>query len=533
MSRSEIRLRAQHLSPERTPAGELAGLRHGDDLIPFPGLGLETELGVVVPGAGGRVSEALGAVLEARGGLPAAPGGRSHRTWIEADRQFHPWGASYQEGDHLEINTFLHRGAAGARRNLEVAMDAAAEWAARSGANVILHANGEDGQGQSWSSLHVNTPISTATYRQIHRDQRLGPLAYTWYLPAQVSLHAVDGNGGVGKRGFLISDRAAVFDRVFGAGTLRPARAMVVDRAEGFGCARNMGMLRGLSFGAGSVAGLAATQIDCLLLGLQVHDVLDLPPLRLHDPVAASAHFARVENVKQAATLARRAQELRRASMEALARALGDGVAEELVPGWAGHLATADAAIDAILCDDEAGMAAHCDWARKLGLMRKWLARGGRTFEAAREMLVEINVHYARLDGQALRRQIPGTALPEGAGGGGIPEDTSSWLLHWLMIKAAADPAWWSALHEAEVSWAGVSRERRTWMEPQGGAWPWARRTVRRIDLVPSSFTKKSHGALCASARDLDELLEAAGREETTCGDWSGRRYEDREGTAS
>ena len=510
--------------------GELVGLRLGGSVLPFPGLGLECELGGIAPGAGGRVQMPLSRLLRARRGLPAEPSRAWHRvaTAMESERVFDELGCSYREGgrggDHFEHNTWLHRSATGARANLEARLEEAARLVRDSESELVLHGLGGDGQGHSWSSLHVNVPISRRCYREVLGTQRAGELAYTWYLPAQATLSVVDGNGGVGEEGFLLSDRQGEFDRVFGSTTLRPQRAMLVDRSEGFGSARIMNMLRALSWGPGSAAGLFATQLDCLILELAVHGALIPPRIPIGDPVEAAWRWAARENLAEATEVQARAQGARREVVEALEADLGADCVERLLPGAAAHLDWIDATLEAARREDEAELAARCDWARKQEILDGFVGRRGRGWAAERDTLLLVNAHYARLDEEALRRRFEAAEVPS-VEGLEAPQDTSSYLLHWLVERHRESPRWHDELEAASVTWAGVERVRGSWAQPVGGYWPWAERREARLRLAPWRFTRRSCGEALAGIRDLDDLFEAFGEQETIFADYAGRRF--------
>jgi hypothetical protein len=505
--------------------GELAGLCAGGARLPFPGCGLETELGVVVHGAGGQVQPVLGDLLARRTGVVARAAAGSDSS-LEAERQFDTLGSSYREGDHLELNTWYWRSGIPARWNLERLLIRAGELAQQDGERILLYATGGDGQHSTWSSLHVNVGISDLGYERLAANYRACRVALDWYLPAQISLTVIDGNGGVGRDGFLLSDRLAEFDAVFGAGTMRPSRAMLVDRPEGFGNRRIMNMLRTLSFGRASCAGLVATQLDCLASDLMVHDLLRAPPTRLPDPVAAAAELAPWEQRHHLARLQQRAQRVRWCVVDGLARALGDELAERLVPGARAELEFIDATLQAVLRDDEAELLQRCDWARKRRLMVDHAgAAGGAAWSARLPELLELNIHYARLDDRALRHVWPAAAMPPTHRPDPVPADTSSWLLHWVCARAEQEPSFRAQLADVDLSWKGLSRRIGGWIEPQGGAWPWAERRCQAIAFEPWRFTRGATAARLAAVGDVDDLFLAFGREHAHSGDYAGRSY--------
>ncbi|MFO0980913.1 MAG: proteasome accessory factor PafA2 family protein [Planctomycetota bacterium] len=500
-------------------AGELAGLTIDGELIPMPALGLETELGVAVSGGPFCLRGAVDELLARREHVPADARGNS----IEADRMFSPLGSSYREGDHVEVNTWLHRSAAGARLNLEHLLEQVEQLAARCEVPILLHALGTDGFGASWSSLHCNVPISDRTYLGVLARQSLGPLVFDFYLPAELSLGVIDGNGGVGSDGYLLNDRTDAFDCVFGMGTMRPSRAMVVDRPEGFGTARNMGMLRALSFGDASVLGLALHQMTILILELAVHGVLRLPRLALADPLRAGVELARHGNRFAAARVQLEVQHIRRSVWDELDRELGAAIATQLLPDMPRHLDAADATLAAVLRDDEAELIVRCDWERKRHVLES--ARRASVWQDDRARLMELNVHYARLDRRALRHAFAASALAPAPALTPVPTDTSSWLLAAVVERALVDRAWHAALRAATLSWRGIKMQSPAALY-RLGCWPQARSCVRAIELVPWAFTKRTVGAQVAAARDLDELLDALGSRTEVIGDYAGRRHE-------
>lgn len=520
-----VRLAARTLAPWFVD-GELAGLRAGAAELPFPGCGIETELGIAVPGSRGAVGQALGAVLARRTGVPArAVGDRSGALPFEVDRLFDPLGSTYREGDHYEANTWFRRAAPAARWNLELLLERAGREAAEVAGGVFLHATGGDGQGSTWSSLHVNTAISDLGYAHLCANYRACSLALDYYLPAQISLAVVDGNGGVDPTGFLLSDRIGEFDAVFGPGTMRPARAMLVDRSEGFGNARVMHMLRALSFGRASCAGLVATQVDTLVCDLAVHGVLEVPSIRLGDPVAAARELAFHRRRHDLARMQERVQSTRWQVVDALSRALGEAFVERLIPGVREELSFVDAALAAVARDDERELVEHCDWARKQAVLMDFLGNRGRSWSAGHGALLELNFHYARLDADALRHVWPGAALPPGHRPDHVPAETSSYLLWWLCSRAAQEQSWHRDLSAVDLSWQGLRRSEGGWLEPQGGAWPWAARRCEAIELQPWRFTRAAIGQELDDCASLDELFAAIGRSHEHYGDYAGRSY--------
>ncbi|MGE3174960.1 MAG: hypothetical protein AB7O97_20195 [Planctomycetota bacterium] len=507
----------------------LAGLRTGRGrTLWFPGIGLEHEAGVAVAGARGQVQPALEALLARRGDVSA--GGRADPS-AEADRQFCELGCSYREGDHLELNTWLRRDATAARWNLELWFARAAALAAEDPVHeTVLHATGGDPFGSSWSSLHVNVPISDLGYDRLLASQRACEVALDWYLPAQLSLAVVDGNGGVGPDGYLLSDRLGAFDTVWGSCTLRPLRALVVDRAERFGNARVMCMLRALSFGRASCAGLVMTQLDVLIADLMVHGVVHVAPVtRLGDPIAAARELAGHGARRAAATLQRRVQAVRRGVVDWLAQALGEDGLDALVPRARLELDFVDRALAAVERDDEQELLACCDWARKHATLRSWLR--GREWATALPELQELNVHYARFDDRALRHHWPDAAIPPTHRPDPEPRETSSWLLYHLCRRARRDPSFARQLDRVQLSWKGLRRDLGGWVEPQGGAWPWAQRRTETVDLAPHRFARAQLAPLLGvdddgdCGPDIDALFELLGTETTRYGDYAGRSW--------
>lgn len=504
--------------------GVLAGLRIGDSSLPFPGCGLETELGVIVPGARGAVQPALETLLERRQGLPAHGSRTVGRSAIESDRMFDALGSTYRELDHLELNTFYRRSGAAARWNLEQLLVQSGLLAQSTG-EVLLHAAGGDGLGSTWSSLHVNVAISDLGYERLLRSQRAHAVLLGYYLPAQLSLAVVDGNGGIGEDGYLTSDRIGEFDVVFGLGTMRPSRALVVDRAERFGNARVMNMLRALSFGRASAAGLVMTQLDCLVCDLMVHGVVHAEPFRLGDPIATARALAAWERRKDAAAIQRRIQTIRRRVVDALDRAIGTDVLAELLPGVRDELDFVDATLDAVLRDDEAELHARCDWARKRSMLTGHLGSSGRTWRAALRELRELNLHWARLDDDALRHVFAESTIPASHRSDLVPAETSSWLLWWLCDRAQKDPAFRRGLDAVDVSWKGLYRGTARWVDPQGGSWPWAESRCESIELEPHRFTRATTDSKLQQVADVDDLFAAFGERHSHYGDYAGRAY--------
>ena len=501
--------------------GQLAGLTVDGALIPRPCVGLETELGNALPGGSGQVHRAVADVLARRTGIAA--NGSATGSSLESERQFHPFGSTYLELDKIECNTWLHPSAQAAHANMRWLFDELDTTVQAVGTQLVLHATGADGQGHSWSSLHVNVPLSDLTYTRLLAEQRAGWIAYHWYLPAQLTLAVVDGNGGIGTKGFLVSDRIGAFDRVFGMGTMTPSRALVVDRPEGFGCRRFMHMLRAWSFAPAGPVGLVATQLDTLICEFLVHGVMSIHGPPMHDPVAAGQHFARHEHRKEAARLQARVQVVRHRVVDWLVRRLGTELIHKLLPDVTTALQFLDATLRAVEQDDEAELVQRCEWARKLVLVRAVTQSRQEQWDALRSQLLELNVHYARLDQRALRHhelfRDPPPADPRP-----VPTETSSWFLHALVARAQRDPAFRAELQAAELSWHGVSTGTAGWRNPWG-AWPWAERHVGELRLVPWRFCAATHSELVAKARSLAELVAAAGEASTVFGDAMGRTY--------
>lgn len=511
--------------------GTLIGLGVGPQFIPFPGIGLESELGVVVPGAKGCVQAALTAILDQRSGVPAAAqSGSSYVDAVEVDREFDLLGSSYRELDHLEINTWYRRSARAARKNLERLLDASGRWASASGENVLLHATGGDGQGNSWSSLHVNVGISELMFDRLLQSYRKGLVAYDWYLPAQITLSVVDGNGGIDRKGYVVSDRLPVFDRVFGVGTMRPMRSMLVNRDEHFGNARIMNMLRPLSFGEAQIAGLTMTQLDCLITDLIVHGVLNVPSNQLGDPILAARELAMHENRKATARIQRKIQETRRRVVEALQKKFGPEFVEDLIPGLEVALDFVDATLSAIEADDEAEVLARCDWARKLDLLLEFQEARGASWSSLYEELMAINVHYARLDSEALRHEFAETKILEAGDSNtgesdNVPEETSSYLLWWVVERAQHDASFARELEDTCLSWKGFTRSTTSWVPPVGGYWPWASQESEEIKLVPWLHNKALLDERLRTVSCLGDLFDLLGDKETKYGDYAGRSY--------
>jgi proteasome accessory factor A len=448
------------------------------------------------------------------------------RKWLAAN------GACfYIDSNHLEGCTPEVRSAYDFVAAKHAVLRAAQEALARAnaampaGRRIVALVNNSDGRGHSYGS-HINVLITRRCYGNI-----FGRLNYMGFLATFNASAVVFGAGKVGSENdrppaaYQLSQRADFAEALIGFQTMFN-RPLINSRDESL-CGERRGDGLRLArlhiicmdntichVGTLLVAGcsqlvLAMLEQGCVDANIMLEDPLGAVLAWSHDP-ALQTRAPAVSGLEYTAA------EMQAALLERAKRFVEAGRAEGIVLRAADIIAVWESVVGQLLARDYGALALRLDWAAKLGMIHRAMARRP-DLEWASPELKALDHRYSSLDpAEGLYFQFDRQGLLERVASDAEierfvhepPADTRAWLRANLLRRADPDTV-------ADVDWDEVVfRFRR---ESGGGGW--REYDYIKVDMSdPRGSTRLECGAAVGRTKSLRETLLALGGEAETYG---------------
>jgi len=448
------------------------------------------------------------------------------RKWLPSNGASFYIDSSHFEGCTPEVRS-AHDFVAAKHAMLRLAQEALARANAAmpAGKRVVALANNSDGRGNSYGS-HINVLITRRCYENI-----FGRLNYMGLLATFNASAVVFGAGKVGSENerppaaYQLSQRADFAMALVGLQTMFN-RPLINSRDESLCGERRGGGPRlarlhiicmdntlchiGTLLAAGcSQLVLAMLEQGCVDANLMLEDPLGAVLTWSHDP-ALEARALAVSGAEY--TVA----EMQAALLERAKKFVDAGRAEGVVPRAADIIAAWESVVGQLLARDYGALARRLDWAAKLGMLHRAMARRPDLKWESPEIKA-LDHRYSSLDpAEGLYFQFDRQGLLERVAGDAEierfvhepPEDTRAWLRAHLLRRADPEAV-------ADVDWDEVLFRFRRESDGRG----WREYDYIKVDMSdPLGSTRLQCGAAVERAGSLRETLLALGGKAETDG---------------